>query len=99
MLAAIGVLDRNFKAAVTKFTVYMILLERCRYAGTYLYAVVRRLDAQYGLCDGNPVPRCRAREPRVLAFAGPCGLLAGHHLAVHVGFYLVQLLVGYPCRG
>ena len=41
---------------------------------------------------------CRTREPRVLAFAGLCGVLAGHHLTVDVGFNLMQCLVLDECR-
>ena len=86
------------KLAVTQFAPYGVLLHRLRQAGVYLQSVIGRAYAKYILGDGEPVPCGCTREPRVFTLSRTCGILACHHLAIDVRFYLVKRLVLYPRR-
>ena len=76
----------------------MVLFQRRGNAGVYLQSVVGGTDTQDVLRDGEPVPGCRARQPRVLALTRTCSILSCHHLTIDVGLHLVQLLVTNPRR-
>ena len=62
-LLAIRILHSNLELSITQHTLHHVFLESRRNAGVYLQTIIGRLDTKNVLCDGNPVPCCRTRQP------------------------------------
>lgn len=80
LAGSVRILDGDFIEGATETTGDGILLPLRADARIDLETIVGRLDTEYELSDGVPVPGSGSCEPTVLGFARLGSILTGNHL-------------------
>ena len=92
-LSCSGIIDSKIIDGIPETADNMILPHRSRKSRLQQQAVIFREHTQKVFRSSQPIPRGSTSEPAVLALARLGGILAGHHLAIHIRLHLAQRLV------